>query len=95
LLKTIQNEHFSVEDLNKKHTSPNFRFEIPKMFSTSSFAKGYVLVEKNINNIPILDFSHRIGSHADSFTHMQRFGCYIQPFVSPMLKLRMGFVDKS
>ena len=29
LLKTIQNEHFPVEDLNKKNdTSPNFKFDI-------------------------------------------------------------------
>ena len=29
LLKIIQNEHFSVEDLNKKNdTSPSFKFDI-------------------------------------------------------------------
>ena len=31
-------------------------------------------------------------SHVDSFTHMQRFGCYMQHFVSPMVEFRMSFI---
>lgn len=67
----FQNEHFSVEDLNKKKTphqtsrsksDPRFA---EKMFSIGSigtiFTQGFV--KKNVNNIQIGDFSHRIDSH--------------------------------
>ena len=99
LLKTIQNEHFSVEDLNKKNdTSPNFNFDIWSTICWENVQYEQIVLKdrqrKSITNIQIWDLSHRIGSHVDSFTHMQGFGSYIQHFVSPILEFRMDFVDK-